>query len=76
VTAFHPLQTLDGPGLPLKVEQPSFGKTARTDEDRLYNTETSVQADDRGRGQRAEQSGAHHVPRRRELKKPRRFSRC
>jgi len=39
VTAFHPLRTLDGPELPLKVEQPSFGKTARTDEDRLYTQE-------------------------------------
>jgi hypothetical protein len=46
VRAFRPLRTLDGPELPLTVEQPSFGKTARTGEDQLArgNLRTSRRA--------------------------------
>jgi hypothetical protein len=37
MSAVHPLRTLDGPRLPLRVEQPSSGIPARMpDEDQLY----------------------------------------
>ena len=47
-TAHHPLRTLHGPELPLRVEQLSFGKTPRTDEDQL-STQESLYKPPRGR---------------------------